>query len=92
MSSEASDRNGHAWAAHAGSGAARALMARGKLRPLQGEEPAVREDLEQALAEYTDLGAAQAAELHDLLGRWNAPSDTSESQRDPARVVPRQGS
>lgn len=44
-------------------------MARGKLRPLQGAEPAAREDLEQALAEYTDLGAAQAAELHDLLGR-----------------------
>ncbi|AXE89118.1 hypothetical protein C1703_29310 [Streptomyces sp. Go-475] len=69
MSSEASDRNGHTWAAHARSGAARALMARGKLRPLQGEEAAAGEDLEQALAEYTDLGSAQAAELHDLLGR-----------------------
>ncbi|WP_217552141.1 tetratricopeptide repeat protein [Streptomyces sp. GbtcB6] len=51
------------------SGAARVLLERGRLALLQGEPRTAMQCLEDALVSYTELGAAQAAEVRNLLAR-----------------------
>ncbi|MFF4032793.1 tetratricopeptide repeat protein [Streptomyces sviceus] len=50
------------------SGTARVLLELGRLALLEGEGSAATQYLEGALSHYTDLGAAQAEEVRDLLG------------------------